>query len=225
MKITKISGQVNNKQKFNIYIDGQYQLSLSLAQLKDMDLKVDLEISDELLTKLKAESLFTKYYQKSLDFLARRARSEREIRDYIIRKSSKVSISKKRDGSMIKIQPELNSDEAQALAGRIVEHLKQKKFLNDEDFALAWAKSKQVKNLSNRQLRQELSKKGIDLIITEDVIAKLNIEKPEEESLLVLMNKLKIKSRYQDRQRLIRYLSSKGFGYQQIVEALSQFET
>ena len=175
MKISKISEQVKNKQKLNIFIDGNYQLSLTRKQVADLNLVVDLEISDEMLVKLKGESVFTKYYQKSLDFLALRARSESEVRKYIIQKSSKVSISKKRDGSTIKIEPELETEEAEALAARIVEHLKQKK--------------------------------------------------PEQESLSLLVAKLKNKSRYQDSQKLMRYLASRGFSYQQIKDAITEAET
>jgi regulatory protein len=225
MKISKISEQVKNKQKLNIFIDGNYQLSLTRKQVADLNLVVDLEISDEMLVKLKGESVFTKYYQKSLDFLARRARSESEVRKYIIQKSSKVSISKKRDGSTIKIEPELEPDEAEALAARIVEHLKQKKFLDDEQFAIYWARARSAKNLSNKQLKQDLIKKGLTPGDIESAIAKLNEQKPEQESLSLLVAKLKTKSRYQDSQKLMRYLASRGFSYQQIKDAITEAET
>ena len=90
MKISKISEQVKNKQKLNIFIDGNYQLSLTRKQVADLNLVVDLEISDETLVKLKGESVFTKYYQKSLDFLARRARSESEVRNCWTLKTEKI---------------------------------------------------------------------------------------------------------------------------------------
>ena len=225
MKISKISEQVKNKQKLNIFIDGSYQLSLTRKQVADLNLVVNLEISDEMLVKLKGESVFTKYYQKSLDFLARRARSESEVRKYIIQKSSKVSISKKRDGSTIKIEPELEIEEAEALAARIVEHLKQKKFLDDEQFAIYWAQARSAKNLSNKQLKQDLIKKGLTPGDIESAIAKLNQQKPEQESLSLLVAKLKNKSRYQDSQKLMRYLASRGFSYQQIKDAITEAET
>ena len=224
MKISKISEQFKNKQKLNIFIDGNYQLSLTKKQVTDLNLVVDLEISDETLVKLKSEAVFTKYYQKSLDFLARRARSESEVRKYIIQRSSKASISKKRDGSTIKIEPELEADEAEALAVRIVEHLKQKKFLDDEQFAIYWAQARSAKNLSNKQLQQDLTKKGLAPDNIESAIAKLNEYKPEQESLNLLITKLKNKSRYQDSQKLICYLASRGFSYQQIKDAINEAE-
>ena len=168
MKISKISEQVKNKQKLNIFIDGKYQLSLTRKQVADLNLVADLEISDETLVKLKGESVFTKYYQKSLDFLALRARSESEVRKYIIQKSSKVS---------------------------------------------------------NKQLKQDLIKKGLASSDIEAAITKLNQQKPEQESLSLLVAKLKNKSRYQDSQKLMRYLASRGFSYQQIKDAITEAET
>ena len=143
----------------------------------------------------------------------------------IIQKSSKVSISKKRDGSTIKIEPELETEEAEALAARIVGHLKQKKFLDDEQFAIYWAQARSAKNLSNKQLKQDLIKKGLTPGDIESAIAKLNQQKPEQESLSLLVAKLKNKSRYQDSQKLMRYLASRGFSYQQIRDAITEAET
>ena len=221
MQITKIEPQARNNHKFNIFIDDQFALSLSGLQVTERRLKVGQELSDDDLSELKSASLFTKYYQKSLDYLAKRARSRQELKTYIIQKAASNQIIKKRDGQVIKLKAEIDRQQAELLAERIVEHLEQKKFINDADFALAWAKLKSAKSPSNKMLRQELSKKGISEDIIAQTIAKLNLEKSEGQALAELIVKLKPRSRYQDELKLKRYLVSKGFSYADIVAALA----
>lgn len=222
MQITKIEVQAKNKQKMNIFIDGEYSLSLSLGQVKDLGLQPMQELSDDDIATLKSEALFTKYYQKSLDYLAKRARSEAEIRKYIIDKSSKNQVIKKRSGQVIKLKADLSSDEAEILADRIAEHLKNKKFLDDTSFALAWVKAKAHKNYSLKRLKQELVKKGISSEIIESTLLDLEAQNTEEEALNQLVTKLKRKSRYQDNLKLKSYLVSKGFDYGMVKQVVDE---
>lgn len=222
MQITKITPQAKNQHKVNIFIDDKFTLSLSIGQVNELGIKLNQQLDDESLAELKSASLFIKYYQKALDYLAKRSRSQKEIHSYIINKSSKNQVIKKRSGEVIKLKAELSSEEAEVLANKIVDHLLAKKFLDDYQFALYWGSLKLSKNLSNRMLRQELIKKGIAPDITDQAIAKLNEQKSEDQSLLELITKLKGKTRYQDELKLKRYLTTKGFTYAQITEALEQ---
>jgi regulatory protein len=222
MEITKIEAQARNPGKANIYIDGQFSLALSLSQVSQLKLKVGQQISPEQFAELKAESLFIKYYQKALDYLAKAARSEAQMRDYIINKSSKTQVIKKRSGQIIKLKAELSPDEAEVLAQRIVEHLKAKKFLDDAAFAQFFIKTKLYKNYSFRRLRQELVKKGIKSEIIEDVLFNAAQLKTEQQALAELLAKLKTKTRYQDELKLKRYLVSKGFSYGAVKRAVEE---
>lgn len=95
--------------------------------------------------------LFEKYYALSLKFLSYRQRSEKEIRDYLMRK--KV---------------------AEETVDQIIAKLKEQRFLNDEEFARMWIESRnRSKPRSKRLLTLELKQKGISDEIIESQLGQV----------------------------------------------------
>ena len=86
MKITAIKQQVKNPGRYSVFVDEKYSFSLSELALVNSELKLNQELSKDELAKLKEESDLDKAYNRVLNLLARRARSEWEIRDYLKRK-------------------------------------------------------------------------------------------------------------------------------------------
>jgi regulatory protein len=224
MEITKITAQARNSHKVNIFIDGQFNLSLSLAQLNQLGLKVGQQLQPEYFKMLKSESLFGKYYGMALDFLAKRARSESEMRRFVIAKSSKNRVIKKRSGEIIKLKAEISADEAESLSAKIITHLKNKKYLNDVEFAGSWLKSVAHRNYSSLKLKNELVKKGINSEIIDQVTAEISGDEHQTKTLKKLVAKLKTKTRYQDDLKLKRYLVGRGFDYSLVKEVVDDNE-
>lgn len=146
---------------------------------------------------------FDKFYNKALYFLSFRPRSEKELRDYL--KKNKVD--------------DLTSE-------KIINSLKNNKFLNDEEFA-KWFKQQRtlIKPKATTVIKMELKQKGI----TEEIISE--IFKDETESDLEKAKKLAEKriTRYlglHDKRKVYekmgRYLASKGFNYDVIKEVIDQ---
>src|SRR5687768_15020753 len=83
---------------------------------------------------------FEKYYNKALRFLGYRARSEKEMRDSLLKKKA-----------------------PQEIIERIITKLKAQKFLNDEEFTRLWIDQRtRVNKKSLRIIKLELQRKGID---------------------------------------------------------------
>lgn len=91
---------------------------------------------------------YTIYLQKTFVYLSFRARSEKEVRDYLLKK---------------KVDEET--------IHRIISLLKEKKFLDDEAFAISWIESRnRMRPRSKRILKMELRQKGIENFIIEKVL-------------------------------------------------------
>lgn len=85
MKVTKIAQQVKRQDRYSIYIDGAYLFSLNEYQLANSGLRSGKELSQEEVDNFAKESQFGKAYERSLNYVMIRPRSEKEIEDYLVR--------------------------------------------------------------------------------------------------------------------------------------------
>lgn len=196
MKVTKIQAQVKTKGRYSIYIDKVYSFSLSELALINSGLKVGQELNKQEVEAYKDESSADKLYNRTLALLARRPRSEWEIKEYLRRKSDNQSHIEK-----------------------ILNTLSNDGYINDEDFARRWVESRRLlKPISSRKLRLELTQKCIPDALIAQVLAE---DETDEFSVLKeLIAKKRTQSRYQDDLKLIRYLTGQGFKYGDIKKAL-----
>lgn len=216
MFITKISLQAKNSGRVNIFIDGKYSFSLSLSQLADLKLKQNQELSGEQLAAFKDESLFGKLYFRTVDYCLLRPRSVKEVRDYLFKKTLSTKYKSKKTGE-IKQREGVSA----LITNRVLEAVIQKKYVDDENFARWWVENRNLKKgVSQKKLRSELLSKGVDSKIIEAAIAKVNRDDKTELQKVIT----KKYHKYDDQQKLIRYLAGQGFNYYDIVDAINEFE-
>lgn len=200
MKISDIKQQVKRQDRYSIYVDGKYVFSFSESELLSLGLRINQEFSEHELAELKKTAIEDKAYMRSLDLLARRARSEWEIRDYLKRKDYEPEVIEK-----------------------IVSRLTDAGYIDDAKFAEAWINNRRLlKATSKRKLRMELMQKRVpDEVIT---IALSEDETDEGQVLKDLVVKKRQQSRYKDDQKLTAYLMRQGFNYDDVKSAMSQPE-
>ena len=190
-KITNIKQAVKNPERANVFVDGKYEFSLDVTQLLDLKLKVGQEITLAQLSEYKKLSEYGKLYQRTLEWVLARPRSEKETTDYLYKKI----YEKKLDKDYI---------------GKIIEKLEKKKYLNDEAFAKWYVENRFVKKgISKKRLSLEVAKKGILREIVERVLK--DSGRDEKEEILKIIAKKR--ARYDD-DKLIQYLGRQGFSYE-----------
>ncbi len=207
MKITDISVQAKDNNRVNVFVDGKYDFSLSISQLADLGVKAGQEYNADEIAAFKKESDFGKVYGRALDYCLMRPRSVREVSDYLYRKTRPVRDSK---GGM---KPGLSIE----LKDRVLEKLTQKEYVDDEKFTRYWVENRSLKKgTSLRKLKTELLLKGVESEIIERVINESGRNDIEE------LNKVIAKKHasYPDKNKLIRYLASLGFRYDDIKNVL-----
>lgn len=211
MEVTKLSSQIKNPDRINIFLNNKYEFSLDISQVIDLAVKPGNIYSDEEVVVLRREGEFSKYYTKAMVYSLARPRSTREISDYLYRQTrTKTYLVKGERRERIGMAPELSQ--------RIVNKLIEKKYLNDENFARYWVENRNLKKgISERTLKQELLKKGVSQEIVNTVIE--NSERNDEEELKKVIAKRR--HRYESDDKFIKYLMSKGYQYYQIQEVLS----
>ncbi len=199
MKITDIKQQVKRADRYSIYIDGAYSCSFSPDEVLRQGLRIGMEMSSDGLRVLKSNATKDKAFDRSLNLLARRPRSEWELRDYLKRKEYESEVV---DGTI---------DRLRALG-----------YVNDIDFAERWVSSRRaLKSVSKRRLIQELRQKHVNTQAIENALE--NEETDEREVLRQLVERKR--SRYPDQLKFMQYLSRQGFSYDDIKSVLNEQES
>jgi regulatory protein len=197
MKITAIKQQVKRSDRYSIYGDGKYLFSFSESELLSSGIKIGQELDESALTELKDKAVIDKAYDRAINLVSRRPRSEWELRDYLKRKEYEPVVQ----------------DE-------VISRLREHGYVNDADFAKRWVESRRLlKSTSKRRLAQELRQKRIaDDIIKETLDAD---ETDELEVLKDLIERKRKQTKYHDDLKLMQYLARQGFSYDLIKTALS----
>lgn len=195
-KITNIKQQEKQKDRYSVFIDDKFAFGLSETGLISSGLYVGQELNGVEAGKLKAQAQTDKAYGRVLDLLARRPRSEWELRDYLKRKGYDSPT-----------------------ADQILNKLSDLGYVDDRAFAKLWVENRRLlKTTSRRRLNQELRQKRIadeiiDEVLTED-------ETDEREALRALVARKR--QRYPDKNKLAQYLARQGYNYDDIKEVLAE---
>lgn len=208
-RVTALKIQTRDPNRVNVFIDGKYRLSLEIAQVADLGLKVNTEYSEAELKAFEDESQYGKLYARSLEYVLMRPRSQREMRDYLYRKTRDT---RTKTGN-------IRQGVSKELTERVFQRLLDRGYLDDEKFARFWVENRQLrKGISLRKITAELQSKGI----SPEVTASMYTE--SERSELDELRKVVAKKayRYSDQKKLMAYLAQQGFRYDDIKTVLNE---
>jgi regulatory protein len=143
-----------------------------------------------------------KFYNKALRFLSFRPRSEKEVRENLKKKKASESIVE-----------------------LVIRKLKEQKFLDDKEFTNWWIEQRTLIKLKpKRVIKMELKQKGIDDELIDELLEKVSLHVPDLEKAKRIVEKkiqkYKSSEPFKTKEKLGRYLASKGFDYDTIKEAL-----
>lgn len=149
-KITAITRQKRNKERVNIFIDGNY--AFSLAEITAAWLKIGQELSPEDIARLDSEDAVEKAKQSAYSYLSYRPRSTAEVRQNLLKKEYDETVVE-----------------------QVITRLTDLNLINDREFARYWIEQRETfKPRSQRALRQELYQKGIGRELIDEAVANVD---------------------------------------------------
>jgi regulatory protein len=188
-KITAISVQKKNPNRVNIYLDGEF--AFGVARITAAWLKNGDELSDERIARLLSEDAREWAYQQAMLFLSYRARSEKEIRQNLLKHE----------------MPEDVIDET-------IERLRTAGLANDNEFAQAWVENRSTfRPRSRRALTMELRQKGLDEEIVHSAVSGVDEDALAYEAAQKRLGRLKGLEWNEFRKKLSEFLARRGFPY------------
>lgn len=198
MKITDIKQQVKRADRYSIYVDNKYAFSLSEAELMAVNIKIGQEFSQAELQSLMQKAIIDKGYDRALNLIMRRPRSQWEITEYLKRK-----------------------DYDEDSIANILNKLSNRGHIDDSDFARRWVESRRVlKPTSKRKLTLELRQKRVNDEVIQEVL--VNEDADELEVLRDLVARKRRQTKYQDNTKLMQHLIRQGFSYGDVKHIMSE---
>lgn len=204
MKIEKLKRLPSGKYK--IFFDNDDKLITYDDVIIKNKLLYNKEVDDDVLEEVNMDTQFFNIYNKVLNYIVKRKRSIKEIREYL----SKFELDKE------------NID-------TIIDTFKDNGLLNDLGFAKSFIADKiYLSNIGPNKIKDELLKHDIDEYIIDDIIDKIPndvlIEKLEK-IITKKINSNHNKSNYMLKQKLVYELSNNGFDKEMIINIFDKLST
>lgn len=190
---------------------------MDVFQLTELKIKLGTILSQQELAQLDQQSEFSKLYTLALNYCMLRPHSEKEIRDYLWKKTLPRKLRNKKTGELY----EKKGVSLKSVNQTII-RLKEKRYIDDEKFTRFWVENRNRRQgSSSRKLRSELTQKGVALDIQNKILSETTRNDAEELQKIIA----KKSKRYNDPQKLMRYLVSQGFSYDDVKKSLQSSET
>jgi regulatory protein len=207
--ISKISIQKHNKDRYSIFTDSgrgeEYAFSVDEDVLIKYQLKKGMELDDLAVMEMLFQDDIRKAFNTAINYLAHRMRSEAEVRDYLKKK-----------------------EVAEPVIKEAIHKLYDLKFLNDEEFALAYVRTQiNTTDKGAGVIKLELKGKGIAPAIITNVVDEVSFD-DQLEKAIKLSEKYAQKNKNDSsrilKQKIEQMLQRKGYAFPIIRAALEQTE-
>jgi regulatory protein len=187
--ITALRFQKRNKDRINVYLDGRF--TFGLAAIEAARLEVGQALNDADIARLQKQDEVERAYERALNFLSYRPRSEAEVR----RNLSKKNVEKE-------------------IADLVVERLTRARLLDDREFARYWVENRlQFKPRGARALRQELWEKGVPDAVISQMLAGFDEEAAAREVAEKGARRLAHLEPRDFRRKLRSHMARRGFSF------------
>lgn len=209
MKITRITTQKKNKQRYNIFItegdQERYGFSVDEAILIKHHLRKGLDLDQSFIEQLEKEDAYYQSYALAIRYLSYRMRTKKEMSDYLIEKEiDKYYIS------------------------GIIDRLVEERLLDDGEFAEAFVRTRiNTSSKGPQMVKRELMEKGVSSFHAEKAIQQYSYEIQYERASKWVEKRLrssKKESFQKQRQKIQATLMQKGFSKDVITDVLSDIQ-
>lgn len=192
--------QKNNKNRCNVYVDGEFSFGVSVESVYKYSLKVGNEIDEESIAKILSESEKTDALVKATAYISKTLKTKRQVKDYLIKKGY-----------------------SEEVAWYCVDKLKEYGYIDDKQYSKRYIECT-AKTQGKRLAEYKLMGKGVK---KEDIETAFDVAEIEYDKSARLLAEKYLKNKELTKENLLkayRYLIGRGFSYEQVDYALSEFK-
>ncbi len=199
-KITQITIQEKNKERCNIFLDGEYSFSASLELVLKYRLKVGTELDEKQIEEISFNEQKREALNKAVSYVSKTIKTRRQIITYLYGKGY-----------------------ASSIVNFVIEKLQEYSYVNDVDYARQYIESCSS-NQGKRLIEYKLISKGVSKEDIELAYSKISV--PQNENAKKVAEKY-LKNKELTKENLakaFRYLVGRGFSYEEVDYALKEFK-
>lgn len=200
MKITQISAQQKNKDRCNIFIDGEYSFSVSTETVYKFYLKTGKELSEEEITAIKEDGERTSALNRATEYLSKAYKTRKQVKDYLLKKGY--------------------SDDAVYYT---VSRLTETGYINDSEYARRYFETAS-KNQGKKLSAYKLMAKGVRKDVIDEAYEKAAVPSKENAASVAEKYMRNKEINKENLAKTYRYLIGRGFSYDEASEAISAFK-
>ena len=196
-KITSISIQTKNKERCNLFVDGEFFAGISSLTLLKSRIKVGDEIDENSLKVLLEESERVQAFNKAVDYVSKTIKTKRQVKEYLLKKGYDEQI-----------------------VWYCIDKLKEYKYIDDGEYSKRYISSCS-KNQGKRLIEYKLMAKGVRKEDIEQAYNEVDVD-AKENAKVVAEKHLKNKELTKENMaKTYRYLIGRGFSYDEATYVLS----
>lgn len=198
--ITAITAQERNKDRVNLFVDGEFFAGVSLEIVLKLRLKIGDAVEEDRLKEILTEAERTDAIQKAADYVLKTFKTKRQVKDYLIKKGYSEDV-----------------------AWATVDKLKEYGYIDDKEYSKRFIESTS-KTQGRRLIEYKLMMKGVK---KEDIaLAYEDAETDDKVNARALAEKY-LRNKDKTKENVIKaykYLIGKGFSYEQADYAVAIFK-
>ncbi|MDR1558809.1 MAG: RecX family transcriptional regulator [Clostridiales bacterium] len=197
MTVTKLEPQKRRKDRWSVYLDGEFAFGLGEVDLLYYKLREGAEISLERVEYIRDQIVLTEASQKALDYLSYRPRTVKEV------------------------EKKLTGDYAPDIITRVMDMLYSYKYIDDAAYAAEYVKERASAGYGPRKIEWELRERGVGRELIDAAL-----EQVEGERVRIAAAALRARYRNKpvmddkERSRAFGFLARRGFDAETADEAL-----
>ena len=197
-RITALEIQKHNKERVNVFLDGQFALGVTV--LVAATLRKGQYLDDTEIERLKQGDERNKAYAHAIRFLGFRARSQAEMVRYLRDKGYSAEV-------------------VDEIVGRLVNE----QYLDDEAFARFWLEDRErFRPRGQQALRYELRQKGIADEVIDTALADLDEDELAWKAVERKLSLWKNLAEQDLKKKIVGFLSRRGFSYETANEVFNR---
>jgi regulatory protein len=198
--VTALEIQKRNKERVNVFIDGEYAFSLNLMDAAR--LRKGQVLSEAETNALRGQDAVIQAVDSAAHFLGFRPRSTSEVRRNLTDK-----------------------EHAPEVIDAAIDRLTNLGYLDDLAFAHYWVQNRsEFKPLSHRALRQELRQKGVANAVIDDVLSDVDESELAYKAALSQTRKLRHLSPKEFHTKMAGFLQRRGFSYSIVRDVIARLQ-
>ena len=203
-KITKIEVQRKNKERFNLYLDGEFEMGIDINTLAHFNLKKNQEVSPAEMADIQSYEQYRQGINSAINYISYRKRSEREV----VKHLSDQEIS-------------------EPVIAQVIAFCYEQKLIDHEDYAESLKNTMiQTSDKGPEIYKQKLYQAGIETHLIEDYAARYEEEQSLDQVVKVAEKILRQKKGppAKVQAKVKQSLLQKGYTYEMIDRAFQEMD-